>query len=157
MEDKDTNVEEDNLLNENKDNNNEENKDMSNVYSEVIAVLKIMDDDEKLDKLPMEFVELLRAKSNPEYKPEVSKDKPIEEQNLRNETYGLLAWIAQKYWHEKIFEKVYVENDIDLDILKYLEENKNLPMLYKDLNWYEKIKIKVMKFIDKILKRNDKR
>ena len=146
MEEKNTNIENENIQ-------KTENTDMSNVYSEVIAVLKTIDDDEKLDKLPMEFVELLKAKSNPEYKPEVTKGKPIEEQNLKNETYGLLAWIAQKYWHEKIFEKVYVENDIDLDILKYLEENKNLPMLYKDLNWYERIKIKVMKFIDKIFKR----
>lgn len=144
MEEKNTNVE----------NKNEENKDMANVYSEVIAVLKIMEDDEKLDKLPMEFVELLRAKSNHEYQPNISKDKPIEEQNLRNETYGLLAWISQKYWHEKIFEKVYVENDIDLDILQYLEDNKDLPILYEDLNWYEKIKIKVIKFIDRIFKRN---
>ena len=154
MEDKNTNVENENIQSTNIENDTTESKDMANVYSEVIAVLKIMDDDEKLEKLPMEFVELLKNKSNPEYEPKISKDKPIEEQNLKNETYGLLAWIAQKYWHEKIFEKVYVENDIDLDILQYLESNKNLPIIYDDLNWYEKIKIKVMKFIDKIFKRN---
>lgn len=157
MKDKDTNVENEKTQSENINDQSTENNDMSNVYSEVIAVLKIMEDDEKLDKLPMEFVELIKSKSNPVYQPKISKDKPIEEQDLRNETYGLLAWIAQKYWHEKIFEKVYIENDIDLDILKYLEENKNLPVLYKDLNWYEKIKIKVMKFIDRIFKRNDKK
>ena len=149
MEEKNTNVENQNIQNQ-----SEENKEMANVYSEVIAVLKIMEDDDKLDKLPMEFVELLRAKSNPKYQPKISKDIPLEEQNLKNETYGLIAWISQKYWHEKIFEKVYVENDIDLDILQYLESNKDLPILYEDLNWFEKIKIKVMKFIDKIFKRN---
>lgn len=154
MEEKNTNVENENTQNKKIESDNTENKDMANVYSEVIAVLKIMDDDEKLEKLPMEFVELLKNKSNPGYEPKISKDKPIEEQNLKNETYGLIAWIAQKYWHEKIFEKVYVENDIDLDILQYLEDNKDLPILYEDLNWYEKIKIKIIKFIDKVFKRN---
>lgn len=131
-----------------------ENKDLANAYSEVIEVLKLIESDEKLEKLPMEFVELIKNKSNPEYKPQISKDTPIEEQNLREETYAILAWIAQKYWNEKMFKKVYVENDIDLDILHYLETNKSLPILYKNLNWYEKIKIKIIKFIDKIFSKN---
>ena len=154
MDEKNTNVENQSIQSNDIENKSEDNKDMANVYSEVIAVLKIMEDDEKLEKLPIEFVELIRAKSNPEYQPNISKDKPIEEQNLRNETYGIIAWIAQKYWHEKIFERVYVENDIDIDILRYLDANKDLPILYENLNWYEKIKIKIMKFIDKIFKKN---
>ena len=111
------------------ENKNIENKDIANAYSEVIEVLKLIENDEKLEKLPMEFVELIKNKSNPEYKPQISKEIPIEEQNLREETYAILAWIAQKYWNEKMFEKVYVENDIDLDILQYLETNKSLPIL----------------------------
>ena len=133
---------------------NIENKDMSNVYSEVIEVLKLIESDEKLEKLPMEFVELIKNKSNPEYKPQISKEIPLEEQNLKEETYAILAWIAQKYWNEKIFDKVYVENDIDQDILHYLETNKNLPILYDNLTWYKKIKIKITKFIHKIFCKN---
>ena len=98
MDKKNTNVENQSMQNNDIENKSEDTKDMANVYSEVIAVLKIMEDDEKLEKLPMEFVELIRAKSNPEYQPNILKDKPIEEQNLRNETYGIIAWIAQKYW-----------------------------------------------------------
>ena len=131
-----------------------ENKNIANAYSEVIEVLKIIDDDEKIEKLPIEFVELIKSKSNPEYKPQILKDKPIENQNLHEETYSILAWIAKKYWNEKMLEKVYVENDIDKEILQYLEVNQYLPILYQDLNWYEKIKIKIIKFIDKFFKRN---
>lgn len=131
-----------------------ENKDLANAYSEVIEVLKLIESDEKLEKLPMEFVELIKNKSNPEYKPQISKEIPIEEQNLMEETYAILAWIAKKYWNEKMFEKVYVENDIDLDILNYLETNKNLPILYENLNWYQKIKVKIIKFIDKLFNKN---
>ena len=131
-----------------------ENIDLANAYSEVIEVLKLIENDDKLEKLPMEFVELIKNKSNPKYKPQISKEIPIEEQNLREETYSILAWIAKKYWNEKIFEKVYVENDIDLDILQCVETNKNLPILYENLNWYQKMKIKIIKFIDKLFKKN---
>lgn len=137
-----------------------ENKEISDAYSEVIEVLKIMEDDEKLEKLPMEFVELIKKKANPEYKPQISKDIPIENQGLKEETYSIIAWIAKKYWHEQIFETkkeeqkaVRVENDIDLDILEFLDKKSNLPILYNDLNWYQKIKVKIIKFIDAIFKR----
>lgn len=129
-----------------------ENKDISNAYSEVIEVLKTYND-EKIEKLPMEFVELIKSKANPEYKPQISKEVPLEEQNLQEETYSIIAWISQRYWHEKIFEKVYVENDIDADILQYLEVNNNLPILYQDLNWFEKVKIKIIKIVEKIFRK----
>lgn len=137
-----------------------ENEEISNAYSEVIEVLKIMDDDEKLEKLPMELVELIKKKANPEYKPQISKEIPIENQGLKDETYSIIAWIAKKYWHEQIFETkkeiqeiVRVENDIDLDILEFLDTTSNLPILYSDLNWYQKIKVKIIKFIDSIFRR----
>ena len=37
-------------------------EDRSNVYTEVVEYLKTIDDDEKLEKLPMEFVDLLKKK-----------------------------------------------------------------------------------------------
>lgn len=131
-------------------------EDRSDVYTEVVEYLKTIDDDEKLEKLPMEFVELLKKKSNPNYKPKISKDIPLEEQNLKEETYSLIAWISKKYWDEVVLQKVYVENDIDRDILTYLEENNNLPTLYENSNVFQKIRIKMRKFINRHFKRNRK-
>lgn len=76
----------------------EENK---NAYSEVIEILKYIDDEEKLEKLPMEMLEVLKSKVNPEYKPVISMDIPLEEQNLQPETYSILSWIAMKYWSDE--------------------------------------------------------
>lgn len=86
----------------------EENR---NAYSEVIEILKFIDDEEKLEKLPMEMLEVLKSKMNPEYKPVISMDIPLEEQNLQPETYSILSWIAMKYWSEEPKESgVMAEN-----------------------------------------------
>lgn len=154
---------------------NEENK---NAYSEVIEILKWLDDEKKLEALPMEMLELLKSKVNPEYKPEISKEIPLDEQNLQPETYAILNWIAQKYWNDEVIktEQIFKEEDIDnihpIDNLveEKIEENKglesnnteleeeeniktNLPVLLDNLKWYEKIKIRIIEFFKKIFKK----
>ena len=151
---------------------NEENK---NAYSEVIEILKLVDDEKKLEALPMEMLELLKSKVNPEYKPEISKDIPLDEQNLQPETYAILNWITQKYWNdeiintegvsekdtiskqqeasmidEKIEEAVMTESS-DREIEQ--QENANLPVLLDHLKWYEKIKIRIIEFFKRIFKK----
>ena len=161
----------------------EENK---NAYSEVIAILKLLDDEEKLESLPMEMLELLKSKANPEYKPEFSKEIPLEEQNLMPETLSILSWIAMKYWGEevekesenesenkiKIEEKVDTEENIqnteniesieetdelneNTEVEETKETNTSLPVLYKDLKWYQKIKIKIIEFFNRIFRRKN--
>ena len=166
----------------------EENK---NAYSEVIAILKLLDDEEKLESLPMEMLELLKSKANPEYKPEFSKEIPLEEQNLMPETLSILSWIAMKYWGEEVEKesenenenKIEIEEKVDIEETiqnteniesieetEELNENGNtkveetketegastsLPVLYKDLKWYQKIKIKIIEFFNKIFRRKN--
>ncbi len=48
-------------------------KDNRNAYSEVIEILKFLDDEKKLEALPIEMLEVLKSKANPEYKPQISK------------------------------------------------------------------------------------
>ena len=76
-------------------------EDNKNAYSEVIEILKLVDDEKKLEALPMEMLELLKSKVNPEYKPIISKDIPLDEQNLQPETFAILNWITQKYWNDE--------------------------------------------------------
>ena len=81
-------------------------EDNKNAYSEVIEILKLVDDEKKLEALPMEMLELIKSKANPEYKPIINKDIPLDEQNLQPETFALLNWIAQKYWGDLEAEEV---------------------------------------------------
>jgi hypothetical protein len=152
----------------------------SNAYSEVIEVLKLVDDEKKLEALPMEMLELLKSKANPEYKPNISKDIPLEEQNLQPETLSILYWISVKYWGESTenFENVEnsqnventenIENDENVEntenaqnieenqepIEKIISNENTLPILVDNLKWYEKIKIKIVEFFNKLFKRN---
>ena len=168
---------------------NEENK---NAYSEVIEILKWIDDEKKLEALPMEMLELLKSKSNPEYKPNLNKDIPLEEQNIQPEAFSILSWISQKYWSdefenniekETVIEenedennliategtiKEHIESEVEnrdnidnIDTssnINNTEENtSNLPIAVDNLKWYQKIKIKVIEFLNKIFRRNKKK
>ena len=165
---------------------NDENK---NAYSEVIEILKWVDDEKKLEALPMEMLELLKSKSNPEYKPNLNKDIPLEEQNIQPETFAILNWISQKYWSGEFEDKFEIdaiakENEEEkniIDIEEKIKENavselenkenignintisdldgtekesSNLPVLFDNLKWYQKIKIKVIEFLNRIFRRN---
>ena len=170
---------------------NDNMEDNKNAYSEVIEILKLVDDEKRLEALPMEMLELLKSKANPEYKPVISKEIPLDEQNLQPETYAILNWITQKYWEdnlekseenqfnnivntetneqdnveesnnqEEIQESISVnsENLVVTEIEQNIEtaesETSNLPVLFDDLKWYEKIKIKIIELFNKIFKRN---
>ena len=71
-------------------------------YSEVVEIIKLKDNEEKIEKIPFEVIQLIKNNSDPSYKPTIDKDKPLEEQNLKDETYSIIAWIANKYWNENI-------------------------------------------------------
>ena len=147
-------------------------------YSEVVEVLKLIENEEKIEKIPFEVIQLIKNNSDPTYKPTISKEIPLENQNLRNETYSILNWIATKYWNVSNIEednnknirennskemketensKLNVEafNDIEPECL----EGRNLPMLVSELSWFERIKIRVIqifKTIFKISTKNEK-
>ena len=121
-------------------------EDNKNAYSEVIEILKLVDDEKKLEALPIEMLELLKSKANPEYKPKISKDIPLDEQNLQPETFAILNWITQKYWND---EQEQEQNEqIDREV------SAKLPVLLDNLKWYEKIKIRIIELFSKIFKRN---
>lgn len=149
----------------------EENR---NAYSEVIEILKLIEDEETLEKLPIEMLEVLKSKTNPEYKPVILKDVPLEEQNLQKETYNILAWISTKYLlddeeiKQENIEDIKAEDECNKEekIVKEeqavdnkkesnYENNDNLPVLYKDMKWYQKIKIKIIEFFNRLFKKKN--
>lgn len=147
-------------------------------YSEVIEILKWLDDEKKLEALPIEMLEVIKSKADPEYKPQISKEIPLEEQDLEKETFVILSWIATKYWNTNIEEKdIKNENEsnlkeVEIDNSKVVDENnegftheddsinnKNcedsnkLPVLKTDLTWYQKIKNIIVEFFNKIFRK----
>lgn len=153
-------------------------------YSEVVEILKLIDDEHRIEKIPFEVVELIKRNSDPLYKPNIEKDKPIEEQGLRNETYSILAWLAKKYWNEdfeveikdltdikkeeikentktisetvnNIEQRAAVYNDLEPKIIEYCTEQEKLPILISDIKWYNIIKQKVINLL-KMLFRSKK-
>ena len=144
-------------------------------YSEVVEILKLIDDEKRIEKIPFEVIELIKNNADPQYKPNINKDKPIDEQNLRNETFSILGWIANKYWDEDIIieqkqqkddkvediekeerkslseeinnldEKAAVYNDLDPKVIEYCTEQNKLPILKSDLKWYKRVKEQIIR------------
>ena len=46
----------------------EENK--KKAYSEIVEILKLIEDEEKLSKIPFEVIQMFKNNSDPEYKPD---------------------------------------------------------------------------------------
>ena len=156
----------------------EENK--RKAYSEIVEILKLIEDEEKLSKIPFEVIQMFKNNSDPEYKPKISMEIPLEEQNLMNETYSILGFIATKYWTDTIEQGVSANIEVQEEevekveevteelvekIQEFKEENdvseiiaeSNLPVLVEDVKWFKKIKDKIIAFLNKIFsKKKDK-
>lgn len=139
-------------------------------YSEVVEILKLIDNEEKIEKIPFEVIELIKNNSDPSYRPNIDTSKPLEEQGLRDETFSIMAWIASKYWGENLTteqgatenvvkpeaqnentEKLNAEaaayNDMEPQLYEHCENLDNLPMLVSETKWYVKIKQKVIRIL----------
>lgn len=161
----------------------EENK--KKAYSEIVEILKLIEDEEKLSKIPFEVIQMFKNNSDPEYKPTISMEIPLEEQNLMNETYSILGFIATKYWtdiidevtvktdvqeekiekveevNEELIEKIEEfkeENDVSeiIEEKQEVQEESNLPVLVEEMKWYKKIKDKIIAFLNRIFSRKKK-
>ena len=153
-------------------------------YSEVVEILKMIEDEERIEKIPFEVIQLIKGKADAEYKPNISKYKPLEEQNLLPETYSIMAWIASKYWGENLdeeneektkddgnvvnketsytqFEETIQSEEKPIrnaavfnDIEPETLEGQYLPMLVSDMSLYERIKAKIIKLLKIIFRRS---
>ena len=91
----------------------EKNK-KSKVFSEVFAFINLLGDEYK-SKIPPKFMSFLKENMDLNYKPNVSKNIPIKNQNLHRTTIAMIAKINLQYWasseeKEKLLE-IYKSND----------------------------------------------
>ena len=57
----------------------------------------MIDNEEKLEKIPFEVIELIKNNSDPQYRPNIDKNKPLEEQKfmVRHDLDGENDWRTQ--------------------------------------------------------------
>lgn len=84
-------------------------------YSEVYEILNILGDDLK-SKIPQKFKDVIEKERDLNYIPKIDINKPIEQQNLMEETIIIFALLKLNYWcseeERKSFIKKLNENEI---------------------------------------------
>ncbi len=138
-------------------------------YAEIISFINLLPQD-KQEKIPKNIIEYFKEEMDKDSKRELTTDISLENQNLKNATWDLIAILYLKYLCEdeeekKELEQIYAENE-----RKYREEIKekynpekilenrgkknteqqdevkNLPIEIKKENFIQKI----IKFINKL-------
>ena len=91
------------------------NQSTMEAYVEVDTVLNLMDK-KYLDEIPTKLREQFSKEKSKDYVKEIVVDKPLKEQNLKEETLAILAVLNYNYWckdeaHKKELLELYSENE----------------------------------------------
>lgn len=128
-------------------------------YAEIDSFIELLPKEEK-EKIPSKLKQYFKAEKDEETTKKLSMDIPIEEQNLQEETWNLIAMVYLKYLCEDEKEKKELEQIYDENEKKYREEMKekyNPEKIFKEREKQQVIQnlpIKVQKesIIQKIIK-----
>ena len=71
--------------------------DMSNCYSEVIAILDQVRE-EDYNKIPKDIIETIKMNANPSYTFKYTPSKTLDEQNVSKEAKTIIALLFRDYW-----------------------------------------------------------
>ena len=109
------------------------------IYTEIDNFIELLDEYNK-NKIPIKLRELFKIEKDKHYIKNINPNKPIDEQNLKEETLALIAMLNLQYWCEDEKEKarlkqVYLNNEKKYqegliekynsdDIFKKKKENK---------------------------------
>ena len=72
-------------------------QNIKKAYVELLSFLNLIDK-EKYNKIPKSFIEFMENNKDRSYEKVVYANRPIEEQNLMQETLDLIAFLNLKYW-----------------------------------------------------------
>lgn len=92
-------------------------------YAEIDSFIELLLKEEK-EKIPSKLKQYFKAEKDKETTKKLSMDIPIEEQNLQEETWNLIAMVYLKYLCEDEEEKKELEQIYDENEKKYREEMK---------------------------------
>lgn len=142
--------------------------------TELNTIIHYMDI-EYLKKLPKKLVAFINKNMDMEYKPNIDKNIPINEQNLKKDTKILLSLLYRNYWCDDEIKEALIEEDL-IEKTKYekeLREKYNLDNIfnnekqkndqvqeqttclteYKKISWYQKIFENIKNFFISLFKR----
>lgn len=108
-------------------------KDIKIAYSEVLAIINLMEEKYK-NKIPNSVLQIFKDEKKENYNPVINIEESFLNQNLQRETLVILAILNLNYWCENEQEKIdllkeYAEND------KIKEEN--LRKMYNPDNMFK--------------------
>jgi hypothetical protein len=139
--------------------------------TELNTILHYMDI-ENFKKIPQKFINFINENMDTSYNPNISKNIPINEQNIKKDTRVLLALIYRDYLCDKekkseliqseFKEKVLYENELrekynpnnlfkntQKNTDKIQEEQNIEVVVYKEQKWYQKIFAKILSILKK--------
>ncbi len=90
-------------------------KDIKIAYSEVLAIINLMEEKYK-NKIPNSVLQIFKDEKKENYNPVINIEESFLNQNLQRETLVILAILNLNYWCENEQEKIdllkeYAEND----------------------------------------------
>ena len=102
-------------------------------YSEIDEFLGLLSIDQR-NMIPQKLRELFSREKDKEYIKGIDPNIPIKDQNLKEETLGLIALLNLQYWCQNEIEKerlkkIYAKNEEEYQ--KMLQEKFNLDNLFK--------------------------
>ena len=110
---------------------------MNKAYSEAaVEVLDILDHTavEKVNLIPVKFINYLKENAAKDYKPQLDYSKPINEMNIKVETKGIIGTICRNWWwsHEQRLEYKDICNANEKREQEELRKKYNLDDLFKN-------------------------
>ncbi len=90
-------------------------------YSEIDTFIELLDEYNK-NKIPQKLRLFFKKNKDINYIKEINPNRPIDEQNLKNETLALIAMLNLKYWCESEEEKERLKSIYEKNEIKYQEE-----------------------------------
>ena len=132
-------------------------------YSEIDEFLGLLSSEQR-NKVPQKLRELFTQEKDINYKKGINPELPIKDQNLREETLGIIALLNLQYWCEDEEEKrrlkeIYAKNEDEyqqmlrtkynpdnifknknnIEEQKLQQEENNSLIVVKEEKWYKKI------------------
>lgn len=106
-------------------------------YSEVYEILNLLET-EYFERVPKKVRDFFAEERLKEYKPKISIDIPLTEQNLQRETIVLLAILNLNYWCDTTVEKKNALNELvnNEQAKKEVEEKYNPDNLFNNKKKY---------------------
>ena len=116
------------------------NEEIRKVYSEIYEILTLVDTD-YFRKIPESFIDFIDKERDSNYKPNIDKNLPLEEQNLLEDTINILALLKLDYWCTEDEKKEFLQmlNENETQYQNELREKYNPDNIFKNKESKKKV------------------